>query len=478
MTKIVSLWNILLGLLILTISADARQINKNTFAVKDFGAAGNGRTDDSRAIAEAFRTAASQNGTVVFESGKTYAIDTIALTGTRSNVYQRLTIIGNGARLKSFSRGTGNLLTFYYTDTLSISGLTLIGNKQQEKNGHGIGVYYSKNCTITNCDISNCKYSGILIAWVVNGTISGNRIYNNGDATLPSDGIGIHSMEGGTISCNIIYNNNPNGNDDGDGIQIGATATGITGYYNQTALKPILVKHNICYKHGRRGIKVQRSNVTVTENFLSDNTAAGVSLVRGDFPISSIVVKSNVIQKSYIGVNTDGGGNLRIKDASIQDNDILESIVTDKIQLKDAQNLKISGNNFFRTKAQKYGKNNSYFDVNAAATVSDVNLNQDNVADFKVNDGKMFQRSALPASEKISDETGENHFIAINGNTNVFTVDANKVGKDYFFVYSNYNASKATINILNGKSRKSIALNSGHQLILYTCNGKLNSYVY
>lgn len=455
--------------------------------VKKFGARGDGKTNDTYALAKAFKAAASSGSALVFEPNRSYLIDTITLAGTVSATYKKLDIVGKGATIKSMTKGSGNILSFYYVEDLNISNIKIIGNKKIQKQGSGIGVYYSKNCKISDCTISNCKLDGILIAWVKYATIVNNRIFNNGDGSLPTDGIGVHSLQEGVISCNVVYNNNPLSSQDGDGIQIGTPVTGIAGYYDPKSLKTITIQKNICYLNGRRGIKIQRSNVLVEKNFLSDN-AIGVSLVRGDYDISSIKVLSNVIQKSHIGINTDGGGKLRIYDAVIQDNYLLESIITDKILLKDAKNLDVANNSFIRRAASKYGKGNNYFDINAVNT-SGIKLDQRNVGDLKLNNTKLFSNtssaSALRKREILFSGTNETTGINDqNGNLLVLdkpvssiTIDEKKLAADYFLVLSNQNSKTVTINIIGSKARK-LQIKPEKQLILYIYNNSLKSYSY
>jgi parallel beta-helix repeat protein len=461
---------------------------QQVIAVKSYGAKGDGKTNDSEAIGKALSDAASQNAALSFEAKKIYLVDTLSLTGTAAKPYQKLTIIGNGASLKSMSKSAGNILSFFFVDNLMISGLKITGNKIVQKNGNGVGVYYSKNLLIENCIISNCKLSGILIAWTRNATIRDNRIYNNGDGTLPSDGITVHSLQEGLICCNTVYNNNPLSTQDGDGIQIGAATTGNVNYYDPNNLKNIQVEKNICYKNGRRGIKIQRSNVTATKNFLSDN-AIGVSLVRGDYPISSIKVTSNVVQKSYIGINTDGGGKVRVNNSSIADNYLLESIMTDKISLKDAKDLSVSNNSFIRRSGQKYGKDNRYFDISAANTTN-IDLDQVNVPDMKLNNSKLFsERKTRLSPPKISTRgTGaadnindaSSHLVVLDKTSGPLTIDETKVSNaDYFMVVSNTTSASATVNFKNSKQHRSpVSIKPGRSLILYACKGRLSTYSY
>lgn len=446
----------------------------NTLHVSSFGAKGDGKTDDTRAINAAVLSAA-QNGTkLYFEKNKTYLVDTVSLVGTKTTPYQKLEIIGNNANIKCINRGKNNVFKFFFVNALSINGLNISGNKTQKKDGNGLAVYYSKDLSIVNCKIQDCKLSGIMIAWVKSANIGNNLIFNNGDGSLPTDGISVHSLYQGTISSNIIYNNNPLDTQDGDGIQIGSIKYGITGYYDVKSIQKIKIYNNICYLHGRRGIKIQRSNVVAENNFLSDN-AIGVSIVNGLDLISDIQVKSNVIQKSYKGITFDGGGKQNISDVNISDNYLLGSIMTDRILLQDVSGIKIARNTFDKHRVKVFDKKQNlvnYSNILVSKNVRNVDSSQSRLVDM--NGGMSISAAKLPSASSNKIENGAVFRNIVAKTTNY---KAPAIG-DVFCVFSNttINGAKVVVSY-KGKSVPYI-LNKNKILVIYSFENKLLSFRY
>src|SRR5690606_20997547 len=65
--------------------------------VHDYGAAGDGTTDDTAAVAAAFAAAAVAGGSVVFVAGKTYLVTAELTISGMANVHVR----GNGATIRA-----------------------------------------------------------------------------------------------------------------------------------------------------------------------------------------------------------------------------------------------------------------------------------------------------------------------------------------------------------------------------------------
>ena len=144
--------------------------------VRDYGATGNGTTDDTAAIQSAI-TAASSGGVVYFPSG------TFKVVGTVS-VAKPLTLTGPGVLYKS---STGSALLDVSSSDVTLRGLTLqnIGTSGTAVDGtyavYVHGPTYSSplsDIVIENCRIIDWAHSGI---WAVNVTrmlVRGNRIRN------------------------------------------------------------------------------------------------------------------------------------------------------------------------------------------------------------------------------------------------------------------------------------------------------------
>jgi hypothetical protein len=441
--------------------------------VKSFGAKGDGKTNDTDAINAAVLNAAKNGSKLYFEKNKIYLIDTLSLRGTKTTPYKRLEIIGNNANIRCINKGGNNVLNFFFIDVLKITGLNILGNKSQKTTGNGLGVYYSKSLEITKCKIQDCKFIGILIAWVTSAEISGNLIFNNGDGSLPSDGIFVHSLYQGKITGNIIHNNNPLDTQDGDGIQIGSIQNSITGYYDFQSIKTIEVNNNICYSHGRRGIKIQRSNVVAEKNFLSDN-AIGISVVNGINSVDNIKVTSNVIQKSYKGISLDGGGKQNISNVNISNNYFLGSIMTDGILLQDANGVKVTNNIFDKHRISVLDDKKrlvKYPNINVSSNVQNIDTTLSKMIDMHSSRPILGARPQYSKSSESGEEVLRNITAEI---TNYKPLKNNNV----FCVFNNVNINKAKIIVIyNGKS-KSYILNKNKILVIYSFKNNLLGFQY
>ncbi|WP_316817964.1 right-handed parallel beta-helix repeat-containing protein [Pedobacter nyackensis] len=446
----------------------------NNIYVSSFGAKGDGKTDDTRAINAAVLSAAKNSAKLYFEKNKTYLVDTVSLVGTKATPFQKLEIIGNNANIKCINRGSNNVFKFFFVNGLSISNLNISGNKAQKKDGNGLAVYYSKDLRIVNCKIQDCKFSGILIAWVKSANVSKNLIFNNGDGTLPSDGVSVHSLYQGNISSNVIYNNNPLDTQDGDGIQIGSIKYGITGYYDVKSIQKIEINNNICYLHGRRGIKIQRSNVVAENNFLSDN-AIGVSIVNGLDLINNIQVKSNVIQKSYKGITLDGGGKQNISDVNISDNYLLGSIMTDRILLQDASGIKIARNTFDRHRIKVFDakkKMVNYSNILVSKNVQDVDSSQSRLVDLNGSVSILATKLPSVGLNKIENDAVLRNIIAKTTNYKA------PINGDVFCVFNNAIVNRAKVVVSYKGTSTPYILDKNKILVIYSFENKLFSFRY
>ncbi len=439
---------------------------ENIISVNSYGAKGDGKTNDTKAINAAILAAAKENKKLVFGKNQNYLVDTISLVGNKSKTFQKLVLLGNKSKISCINRGRNNVLNFFFIDTLIIQDLGVVGNKDKKNNGNGIGIYYSNFTSIENCIIQDCKYSGILVAWVKYAQLNNNVVFNNGDGSLPTDGISIHSLMEGVISRNIIFNNNPKDTQDGDGIQIGSIKYGVKNYYNPSSIEPIKVFENICYQHGRRGIKIQRSQVLAYKNFLSEN-AIGISVVNGLDSVNKVLIQSNVIQKSYKGITTDAGGKPLISNLTINNNYFLGSIMTERIYLQDVSHVKILHNFFDKHNIDVFDKNKhkvNFLNMAVAPTLNNIDSSENKNIDI---------RNVVPINKtQVSDLSDSFNVIKIVKESSTYSIPENK-GNDFFCVFTNSRMAVANLKI-NFKGKMNIYRLKKDQLaIIYTSNNKL-----
>jgi len=247
------------GAVTTTVQAKLQQ----TVSVKDFGAVGDGSTDDTAAIQAALNSGAA---TIVFPPTSNYYNITSGLL-VKSNT----TIFGYGATLKTTSSSVFNMLwaegtTSAYISNVNIFGLTVIGNGASTNvNGNGIGGTYCNNLTVRDCNVQNVWGQGIFLGGgginccFENNTISG--VYG--------DGIHIGDQTSGQILQYVYLNNNYiyGSYDDGIGITNGAhnvwvtnnTIDGTTGGAGIDLSGPynVVCQGNYVRNYGQIGIRVE-----------------------------------------------------------------------------------------------------------------------------------------------------------------------------------------------------------------------------
>lgn len=239
--------------------------------VKDFGAKGNGTTDDYQAIQDALDSLSSNGGTIFFPEG-VYAISAPLF------FYSRQTLLGAGAVIKARSNSVTNLLKSYCDTSIReyggvhdtvINGLILDGSAFGVNNTL-MSLAHTKNVIIENCQIINAF--GLAHNMEINSSY-GTRVKNcyftrtgsahgNGEMIQPdratSGAYGDESYPDGTIcTCIDIYEN----------TFIGNTANPAIGNHNGS--------HNMVSIHdnvfdgftGERGaIDLASANMTVYNN--------------------------------------------------------------------------------------------------------------------------------------------------------------------------------------------------------------------
>jgi len=338
------------------VTRDVQSKIRETVSVKDFGAVGDGITDDTAAI-----QAALNSGTIVEIPNGTY------LTG-KLDVRLNTHIIGKGRAVLKARTGTDNpkILSFSSSGFNYISGVYFDGNTSSSQDfSNIIAVYLSNWVIFDSCVWINCKgiaivYSNSSYGGVRNSTfkdcgvyhlISGleedkkqaiavtevcdmpfanyNKFYNIGLDCISfansniygASAIGntIRTSHSGSIyvstcSHTVVANNL---------ITNGATGGNAIDCSNA---KDIVISSNICVGNGAAGILVADcKNVTVTGNNCSNNWQSKTSVHKGGITlasnspgsISNIALTnntcydtqgSNVTQINAIGLVTTNGG--------------------------------------------------------------------------------------------------------------------------------------------------------------------------
>ena len=223
----------------------------NQVNVKDYGAVGDGVTDDTSAI----QLALNQGGYVVFDNA-TYLFTSLTLSSN--------TIIdGKGAILKSIGENT---TSFYFTgkSNIEIKNLEIYGSATEviSKTGyqyHGVYGYNSSNILIDNIKVHDMPNGGIFFVDCSYVTVKNCRLYNNLDGADISFGYG----DTENLITNFICTDNICESSNRYGIRVQGTA------------KDILVDGNIVKSKGEYGLlfysySTPISQVRVTNNHVED----------------------------------------------------------------------------------------------------------------------------------------------------------------------------------------------------------------
>jgi len=267
------------GAVATTVQAKLRE----SVSVKDFGAVGDGTTDDTATIQAAITAVSSTGGVVSFPAcASTYSINA-AINGA-SNV----TLRGDGGSVtnKNTSGSTTDPSIFVFTNCtkFTVTGMTLIGSNQSGGASVGFG-------------------AGVVVS---NGT--NFLIENNSFTYFTTNGICV-TNNAGTSSKGVIVNNyisNGNTSFAGDDISIVSANTGTT--------KDLLVSGNQCYSANGSGIGLSQGNagtgamydITVTENQVENKQRHGIYTYSGGTqsyaPYRIIISSNRVTSVGWIGI--------------------------------------------------------------------------------------------------------------------------------------------------------------------------------
>lgn len=377
-------------------------IKDNTIYVKQFGARGNGSTNDSTAIQKALAWNGNNASRVVFEHGATF------IAKDKLYIYSNTDVDLNGATIKdangvTVSTGVNNLQFLNNLTSLTTAGYGALVNFKMHDgtlDGNIGGVMFcmlhAQDCYFENIDfnnafvsthvfdlggckditIKNCNFIGCLMSVSDNAyreviqpdyATYGSTPYWGDDESyafdaLPTDGL--------TVDGCVFKKN------DGDTYYLNAVGT---HSINQTALNNITVRNCKFYGCHYSNIRLPRATNVLIENnvFYSvngtrtgDNYAINcVQMTSGSYNIvtsESITIKNNKYfatldtdDQIFIGVKGYNSSNLA-KNISIVDNEF-NGVFTDMsstasqgqdfMQLSNVDNVLVENNKVNRAKA-------------------------------------------------------------------------------------------------------------------------------
>jgi hypothetical protein len=246
------------GAVTTTVQAKLRQI----VSVQDFGAVGNGVTDDTNAILAAISAMPSDGSSLYFPAG-TYIVNSDNVNGLKFNGKTNFALDGYGATIK-VKNGAAvitnhEVMFFINCSNGAINGLTIDGNRANRtvtvetsshclsitdycsqitvndvicKNSTSDGLYvsttvlgtqasYPTDITLVNCVADNAYRNGLSVIGSLRLTVRGGE-YKNTNGTLPKCGIDVEPDAGYTFGNRyLIVDGARLFNNDGHGLTLG-----------------------------------------------------------------------------------------------------------------------------------------------------------------------------------------------------------------------------------------------------------------
>ncbi|WP_233840380.1 right-handed parallel beta-helix repeat-containing protein [Dyella sp. 2HG41-7] len=277
-------------------------IGTTVLNVKNFGAMGNGVTDDTAAFQAAVNALPSTGGTIVVPTGN-YMIN--ALTGINLRSHTRLSLWGT-AYLKAIPNNATRywIVKAWNVNNVEIVGGNYVGERTQHQGttgewGYLINIEGSSNVYVHDTSLSNSWGDGILVGgtgWgrtvVVSTNVTLNRVkstnnrrqgltiapsnqvyvvnssFTNSNGTLPQSGIDIEPQTQG-VTQNVRLENTTVSGNVGNGLEVhdyvsGLTLSGFTALNNQGFG---------AYVNGANGVVITKSNLS--QNYLFGVDIAG-----------------------------------------------------------------------------------------------------------------------------------------------------------------------------------------------------------
>lgn len=252
-------------------------------SIKDFGAKGDGVSDDTASIQAAINSIAATGGCVCIPTGTYIVSNTITLPS-------KVSIAGSGiaSAVISATLAMTNLQDVFYANTstfVTICNISILGNTNGT-NGAGSAIHFKNgsNNSVSNVYIENTTQAGIRLEEQNNSSVDSCTLnYCGRTGYADNHGIMVYSAAGSVIAnYSIKITNNKIRN---------SFRKGITTYGPNASVYDLLIDGNTITSSGLANIYVggpNQSNIRITNNYVNNGY---VNMQIG--PISNSVIDGN-----------------------------------------------------------------------------------------------------------------------------------------------------------------------------------------
>lgn len=303
--------------------AHNRMIAGSPTNVLDFGATGNGTTDDTAAI-QAAATSLSSGGTLIFPTGTYLVSSSITLPDNVSVIGQT-----GGSTITCASMSGGAFGAIVAGANSIIEKMKFSGVSEDEAGGCAIEINGKDGVWVNDCIITGFGES-IIVFDADDFSITSNRLSNCGRWSII-----FAKATNGLISNNIIKDAQLY-----DGIKGNGNIYGDATLYE---VSNIIIDSNVISGSNRDGIDVasDSDSITISNNHITSCTLNGieVKLLSG----ATAATRYNIIGNKIFTTGTAGIRIDDITDSRVSDN-IIDSSSTDGLLCDYSENIDITDN--------------------------------------------------------------------------------------------------------------------------------------
>ena len=358
------------------------------FNVKDYGAVGDGSTDDTTAIQAAITAAQTAGGGTIYFPSATYVINSLNASGNSGNNQYSLTFgafsggakfykfVGNGSTITtSLNTNNASVITSLFNISGTLRDLVFEGIRFVNTHSTTLGPTVCLNLSggssnvIVNTTIRNCVFTDFAQAIRLSGMVN-TRIINNEflsdsgrdsgttTGTNPNVSIWAFCNANGTCANTTIQGNYFNGCVSGNVSSNTGLAKGLDGFiYGQSAgwnitgntirnhgVESIFVWGRLSYANPGTSYPVVISNNTIDSTPVTGTSGTPSYSIRCEE--SGVVISDNTITGSTRGVFVNGGDTTTYPSAGISISDI--SIANNRILMASTSDFGINVSNVTR----------------------------------------------------------------------------------------------------------------------------------